>query len=181
MFSVLDIILLSVLSFPIIRIILNFARFIRADNVMGHYLRWKNFKDESFSKRMTILLLLKYANIPDFKVHNAIGGQYTHIDNDRFVSVQKNIPNRYDGIFKHQIQMLLDCRDTFLNRLLSSFNPLFWLSKLGRPITKLLSFISGERKDSAITKIFDILFWLTAILISIFVPEIRKTLGMSVF
>lgn len=93
------------------------------------------------------------------------------------VSVFSNILNPRQDIAQIVMESLLEAKGNYLSKFINSFNPFYWI-RIIIFIPKYLFSYLGLKEESIIIKIFQIIYWVIAVvftfLIAIFPEEIKN-------
>ena len=167
-----------------------FIIFFHAFYNLVNYLRYpiiekyffKNFSSNSsermdaISHKNQIINYIKYAGIKDryIPVVQAVG--YGHVASSS-VSILDNFLNNRQDIASNAMNCLLEAKGNYWSRFINSFNPFYWLRIILFLPRYLFSYL-GLKEENIIIKIFQIIYWLLAIiftfLLAVFPEEIKK-------
>lgn len=168
------------ICFIIFHAIYNLINYLRYNSIQtlffGLYSDDSETRTKSLSLKNIIVNYIKYAGVNDkhIVVSQPIG--YYQVANST-VSVLDNIINNRQDIASSAYELLLEAKGNYWSRFINSINPFYWI-RVVIFIPKYIFSYLGLKPDSLIIKIFQLIYWLIAIvftlLTSVFTDEVKS-------
>lgn len=143
---------------------------------------FKNFSSDTSEKmnamshKNQIINYIKYAGVKDKYIPIVQPVGYGKLASST-VSVLTNISINRQDIASNAMDCLLEAKGNYWSRFINSFNPFYWL-RLIIFIPKYIFSYLGLKEESALIKIFQLIYWLLAViftsLLSVFPEEIKN-------
>lgn len=157
--------------------LINYLRYpIIEKNLLYNYSSNTSDKMVAVTHKNQVLNYIKHAGVKDkfIPVTQATGyGQIATAS----ISVFDNILNQRQDVAQIVLESLLEAKGNYWSKFVNSFNPFFWL-RIIIFIPKYLFSYLGLKEESIVIKIFQILYWIIAVistfLITIFPEEIKE-------
>ena len=167
-------IILIIVIIIIVRVLYNLLNFLEIKKYESKYLHYLNHHNEWYitENRQKIVGLFKKAGVGDSYVGHVKPVGFNHIQTAN-ISVFDNLPALTKDIAQIVGAKFVEAKGTFKNRVLESFNPIFWIENIVFLPRNLLVYL-GLDAEKVFVKVAQILWWMFGVF-KIFLEILRSS------
>lgn len=166
------IIFLIIVVYKLLR---NFSKYVQCLILLGKYKRWCRDPYWKFvENKQTVISLFKDAGLHDSHIPVAEPIGYSLVQ-PGMVSLFENFPNNSPNMTKFTITMFHEAIGVYKHRMIDAINPMYWISSIIFLPKNILIGI-GVKPENISIKILQFLYWLAAIILGLYIEEIKKIL-----